>query len=133
MKNCSTTTTQSQSRAQHMETLVVIRRVEEPIEWCSGMVVVPKSNGNVRICVDLTKLNGNVSREHHMLHSVEETLPQLGCVRVFSKLDTNSGFWQIKLDKASSLLTTFITSFGRYSYPLALPQLQSTTNVNYTR
>ena len=40
-----------------MEDLNVISKVEQPTEWCAGMVVVPKPNGQVRICVDLTKLN----------------------------------------------------------------------------
>ena len=36
----------------------VIRKVNEPTDWCAPMVVVPKQNAQVRICVDLTKLNG---------------------------------------------------------------------------
>ena len=95
-----------------MEKMGVIRKVKEPTEWCSGIVVVPKSNGQVRICVDLTKLNESVCRERHILPSVEETLAQLGNAKVFSKLDANCGFWQVKLDQNSSLLTTFITPFG---------------------
>ena len=94
----------------------MIRKVQEPTEWCSGIVVVPKPNGQVRICVDLTKLNESVCRERHILPSVEETLAQLGNAKVFSKLDANSGFWQVKLDQSSSLLTTFITPFGRYCF-----------------
>ena len=43
----------------------VISRVDEPIPWCSPMVVTPKPNGDVRICVDLTKLNQNIRREAH--------------------------------------------------------------------
>ena len=35
---------------------------------------------------------------------------------MFSKIDANSGFWQIPLDKKSALLTTFITPFGRYHF-----------------
>ncbi len=35
---------------------------------------------------------------------------------VFSTLDARSGFWQIKLDYESSLLTTFSTPFGRYRF-----------------
>ena len=36
-----------------MEETGVITKISEPTEWCAGMVVVPKANGNVRICVDL--------------------------------------------------------------------------------
>ena len=52
---------------KRMQELGVIHNVEEPTEWCAGMVVVPKSKGKVRICVDLTKLNQNVCRERHIL------------------------------------------------------------------
>lgn len=31
----------------------VIEEVKEPTEWCAPMVLVPKKNGEVRICVDL--------------------------------------------------------------------------------
>ena len=94
----------------------VISKVEAPTEWCAGMVVVPKSNGKVRICVDLTKLNESVCRERHILPSVEQTLAQIGEAKVFSKLDANSGFWQIDLAPESAPLTTFITPFGRYQF-----------------
>ena len=99
-----------------MEQLGVISRVEEPTEWCAGMVVVPKSQGRVRICVDLTKLNANVLRERHILPAVEQTLAQVFGARYFSKLDATSGFRQIPLAKESSLLTTFITPVGRYRF-----------------
>ena len=35
---------------------------------------------------------------------------------MFSKLDANSGFWQIPLTEESRLLTTFITPYGRYCF-----------------
>ena len=56
---------------ERMEKLGVISKVTTPTEWCAGMVVVPKPNGMVRICVDLTKLNKSVCRERHILPSVE--------------------------------------------------------------
>ena len=99
-----------------MEAMGVISRVCEPAQWCAGMVVVPKKSGAVRICVDLKPLNGNVLRETHPIPKVDETLAQLTGATLFSKLDANSGFWQIPLAEGSHLLTTFITPFGRFSF-----------------
>ncbi|KAK7884427.1 hypothetical protein WMY93_027550 [Mugilogobius chulae] len=100
-----------------MEELGVISRVEQPTDWCAGMVPIPKrAEEEVRVCVDLTKLNDSVKRERHMLPSVEHTLGQLEGAKIFSKLDANSGFWQIPLSRESALLTTFITPFGRFCF-----------------
>ena len=99
-----------------MENSGIISKVSQPTNWCSGMVVVPKSEKQVRICVDLTKLNESVKRSQHILPSVEQSLAQLGGAKVFSKLDANSGFWQVKLNPESALLTTFITPFGRFCF-----------------
>ena len=78
--------------------------------------MVPKQNGKVRICVDLTKLNDSVRRERHILPSVEQTPAQIGGAKHFSKLDANSDYWQITLDPDSAKLTTFITPFGRFCF-----------------
>lgn len=99
-----------------MEQLGVITKVEEPTDWCSGMVTVPKKNGAVRICVDLTKLNEDVCREKYILPSVEQSLGLLGGAKVFSKLDANMGFWQIPLSDQSAKYTTFTTPFGRFFF-----------------
>ena len=103
---------QVRNELDRMERLGVISQVEDPTEWCAGMVVVPKANGQVRICVDLTKLNENVCRERHQLPAVEQTLAQIAGAQVFTKLDANSGFWQIPLSEESALLTSFITPYG---------------------
>ena len=54
-----------QKELNRMESLGVISRVDQPTPWCAGMVVVPKKNGTVRICVDLKPLNSSVQREVH--------------------------------------------------------------------
>ena len=46
-----------QEELDRMESLGVIRKVDEPTPWCAGMVVVPKKEGAIRICVDLKPLN----------------------------------------------------------------------------
>ena len=99
-----------------MQSLGVISPVEQPTPWCAEMVVVSKDSGAVWICVDLKPLNENVLREVHRMPKVDTTLAQLSGATLFSKLDVNSGFWQIPLAEESKLLTTFITPFGRFCF-----------------
>ena len=80
------------------------------------MVPVWKKNGQVQICIDLTQLNKSVLRERHPPPAVEQVLAQLSGAKVFTKLDANLGFFKIPLAPESSLLTTFITPFGHYSF-----------------
>ena len=91
--------------------------VTAPTERCAGIVPVLKPNDSVRICVDLPHLNKAVQLcEIHPLLSVDENLARLGDSKIFSKLDANSGFWQIPLDDELKFLTTFLTPFGRFCF-----------------
>ena len=51
-----------ETELQRMLQLGIIEKVNWPTEWCLGMVMVPKPNGNVRICIYLM-LNNSVLRE----------------------------------------------------------------------
>ena len=107
-----------------MERLGVISRVTAPAPWCAGMVVVPKKSGEVRVCVDLKPLNESVLREPYPMPKVDDTLALLSGATLYSKLDANSGFWQIPLLKESRPLTTFINPFGRSHFnklPFGIP------------
>ena len=71
----------------------VISPVDHPTECCAPMVVTPKPNGKVRVCVDITKLNEYVQRENHPLPFLDRTLGKLAGAKYFTKLDANSRFW----------------------------------------
>ena len=68
------------------------------------------------MCVDLNPLNQSVLHETHLLPKVDDTLAQLNSAKMFSKLDANSGFWQIPLAEKSHHLTTFLIPFGRFCF-----------------
>ena len=89
-----------------MESTGIISKVDEPTPWCARMVVVPKNDGKVRMC-KFEPLNENILQEVH-------PLALLTGAKVFSKLDANSGFWQIPLSKSLRLLTTFIIPTGHH-------------------
>jgi hypothetical protein len=79
------------------------------------MVTVIKPH-KTRICLDPQNLNEAVKREHFPLPTIEEVTARMPNDKVFSVLDAKSGFWQIPLDEASSLLCTFNTPHGWYKF-----------------
>ena len=101
---------------QRMVESGVTEEVTEPTAWVSPMVPVPKKNGSVRICVDLTRLNRSVQREQFQLPTADQLLASLYGAKYFSTLDAASGFYQIPLSEHCSSLTTFISPFGRYRF-----------------
>ncbi|RXN18805.1 Retrovirus-related Pol poly from transposon opus [Labeo rohita] len=107
---------QVEEELKRMESMGIIEKVVDPTEWCAPMVPVIKKNGNIRICVDLKRLNENVKREKFILPTLDDLLPKLAKSTVFSSLDAESGFWQIPLEEYSARLTTFITPLGRYCF-----------------
>ena len=52
----------------------------------------------------------------YQMPTLEEILPRIAKAKVFNTLDAKDSFYQIALDKESSLKTTFWTSFGRFHY-----------------
>ena len=94
----------------------IISPVTAPTPWVSSLVVVPKKNGMLRLCLDPKDLNKAIQREHYPLPTIEDVATRLHGAKVFTKLDVRSSFWHITLDNASSYLTTFNTPFGRFRW-----------------
>ncbi|XP_072169477.1 uncharacterized protein [Diadema setosum] len=91
----------------------IIPKVTQPTDWISSMVVVRKPQ-KMRICLDPRDLNRALKRPHYPIPVINDILPNLSKAKVFTVLDAKDGFWQVKLQDASSYLTTFATPFGRY-------------------
>ena len=65
---------------ERMEKLGVISKVTTPTEWCAGMVVVPKPNGTVRICVQVEpKCVQGTSHPPICRASVSSNWNKIGC------------------------------------------------------
>ena len=94
----------------------ILAPVTEPTPWVNSMVVVPKKDGKLRICLDPKDLNLAIQREHYPLPTIEEIATRLHGAKLFSVLDVQHGFWHVPLDEPSSFLTTFNTPFGRYRW-----------------
>ena len=96
-----------------MEDIGVIRKVTEHTDWCSNVVFTEKKDGSLRVCLDPKKLNHNLKRCPHKIPTLEELNPEFSNAKVFSKLDAKNGYWSIRLDAESQLLTTFRSPLGQ--------------------
>ncbi|XP_029648387.1 uncharacterized protein K02A2.6-like [Octopus sinensis] len=99
-----------------MEKKEIITKVTRPTDWVNSIVIKEKPNGTLRICLDPRDLNKALKREYHPIPTLEEITPSLAGSKLFSKLDASNGYWNVKIDEESSMLTTFNTLFGRYRF-----------------
>ena len=98
----------------------IIISVVEPTEWVSRMLLVGKSDGDVRICLDPFELNKAILRQHFTISTVEQLFAKISKAKYFFSLDAASGFYQIPLSVRASYLCTMATPKGRYQF-LRLP------------
>ncbi len=75
------------NRLDDMEKRGIIRKVCEPTKWVNSLLVTPKPNGDIRICLDPVNLNKAVMREHHPTPVIDDITPELSGSDLFSKLD----------------------------------------------
>lgn len=62
---------------ENMEKTGVIRKVDEPTELVSLMLVVEKANGELRICLDPKDLNEEIKRAYYELPTFKEICKQI--------------------------------------------------------
>jgi hypothetical protein len=92
-----------------------IKEVFHP-EWLANPVLVKKTGGKWRMCVDYTGLNKACPKVPYPLPRIDQIVDStVGC-ETLSFLDAYSGYHQIKMKESDQLATSFITPFGMYCY-----------------
>ena len=97
----------------------IIAPVTEATEWCAPIVVTSKKGtDDIRLCVDLSRLNRYVCRERYQSPTPAEAVADIAVneAQIFTVLDAKKGYHQCLMDEPSQLLTTFITPFGHFKY-----------------
>ena len=87
-----------------------------PTTWVSPLIVAPKPDGDIRVCVDMRRANEAIVRERHPIPTIEEILYDLNGSTVFNKIDLKWGFHLIELEESSREITTYTTHRGLYRY-----------------
>ncbi len=83
-------------------------------------LLVPKTDGSVRFCVDYRKVNVVSKFDAYPMPRVDELLDWLGTARFYSTLDLTKGYWQIPLSPLSKEKSAFTTPFGLHQF-ITLP------------
>ncbi|MES9879305.1 MAG: reverse transcriptase family protein, partial [Sedimenticola sp.] len=85
-------------------------------DWAASPVLVRKRDGTVRWCVDYRGLNSVTVKDVFPLPLIEECIDTLSGNTLFSKLDANSAYWQIKINPSDRKKTAFATKFGLFEF-----------------
>ena len=75
--------------------------------WASPIVLVHKKDSGLKFCIDLRKLNNKMIKDAQSLPRIEDSLDCLDGATIFTSLDLQSGYWQVKLTEASRPLAAF--------------------------
>ena len=85
-------------------------------KWASGLVPVPKRNGDLRLCADYSAtVNPAIDDVTYKCPSTDVVLDRLGGGRLFAEIDLKDAYTQIPVDQETSELLTVNTSQGLHN------------------
>ncbi|MCO5582067.1 hypothetical protein L7F22_035958 [Adiantum nelumboides] len=88
----------------------------EHTDWVSPIVVVPKKNGKLRVCVNLNKVNAATIRDNYPLSITKHILERVAGKEAYSFLDGFLGYNQLLIDPKDQHKIAFATEWGIFAY-----------------
>ncbi|KAK9808466.1 hypothetical protein WJX73_009373 [Symbiochloris irregularis] len=80
------------------------------------VLFAPKPNGALRMCVDYRALNDQTVKNPYPLPRIDDLYDKLSGARVFSAIDLQSAYHQVRLKPEDIPKTAFLTPFGHFEY-----------------
>ena len=68
----------------------------EQAEWVSPVVIVPKKNDAIRLCIDMRVANKAIKRIRHPIPTAKDISIELNGSTIFTKLDLNQAYHQLE-------------------------------------
>ena len=92
----------------------IITRVDTS-DWGSPLVVIPKPDGTVRLCVDYKiAVNPQLTSAHYPIRRIDDILNNLKDSAYFCRLDLFKAYLHVKVDEESRAIQTISTHRGTY-------------------
>lgn len=86
------------------------------LTWLANPVMVRKSEGGWRMCVDFTDLNKACSKGCYPLPYINQKIEAVAGYGILNFLDLYRGYHQVFMDAKNAPKIAFITAFGIYAY-----------------
>ena len=88
--------------------------------WGAPVLFAPKPDGTLRFCVDYRQLNKMTVRDMFPIPRTDELIDRLTGMKVFSKIDLWSAYYQMRLTEDAIPKSAFSTHLGHFEW-LVLP------------
>ncbi len=86
----------------------------------SPIVVVPKKNGKLKICINFRKLNAVTKKDSHPLPFTNEMLNTIAGYEPYSFLNGYSRYHKISIAPEDKYKTTFVIDWGAFIWKVML-------------
>ncbi len=102
---------------KQLDDLLSKKLIRWSVSPCGAPVIfTKKKDGSWRMCVDYRALNAATIKNKYPLHHIEDLFDQLKGAKVFSKIDLQSGYNQIRVREEDIEKTAFSMTYGHYVY-----------------
>ena len=88
------------------------------VEWIAIVVLVPKKDGKVRMCVDFRDLNKACLEDDFLFPHIDVLVDNTAGSALMSFMDGFLGYNQTKMAHRDMTKTTFTTKWGIYCYTM---------------
>ena len=84
--------------------------------WGAPVLFLKKKDGSMRLCIDYRELNKVMVRNKYPLPRIDDLFDQLQGAYVFSKIDLQSSYHQLRVRSEDVPKTAFQTRYGHYEF-----------------